>query len=69
MKLVLASSNLGKLKEFQALFSAHPEFSVHPQQEFGVLDVPETGLSFVENALIKARHAAAEQREPLGSGR
>ena len=58
MKLVLASGNAGKLKELQAMLAGLPLQSV-PQRELGVDDVPETGLTFVENALIKARHACA----------
>ncbi len=57
MKLVLASGNAGKLAEFRQLF-ADLDLDFHPQSEFGVDDVEETGLSFVENALLKARHAA-----------
>ncbi|MBA2079565.1 MAG: non-canonical purine NTP pyrophosphatase, RdgB/HAM1 family [Rhodanobacter sp. 68-29] len=57
MKLVLASSNPGKLREFGALF-ADSGFDVVPQASLGVDDAEETGLSFVENALLKARHAA-----------
>lgn len=58
MKLVLASGNAGKLKELQAMLAALP-LQIVPQRELGVDDVPETGLTFVENALIKARHACA----------
>ena len=57
MKLVLASSNRGKLAEFGALL-ADSGFEVLPQTGLGVNDAEETGLSFVENALLKARHAA-----------
>ena len=56
-KLVLASGNAGKLAEFRQLF-ADLEFDFHPQSEFGVDDVEETGLTFIENALLKARHAS-----------
>jgi len=56
-RVVLASSNLGKLKEFGALL-ADSGFEVVPQASLGVDDAEETGLSFVENALLKARHAA-----------
>jgi len=56
-KLVLASGNAGKLKEFGAIF-ADRGIDVVPQSEFNVADAEETGLSFVENAIIKARHAA-----------
>jgi XTP/dITP diphosphohydrolase len=57
VKLVLASGNAGKLRELRALLEGDG-FTVHPQAEFGVADVEETGLTFVENALLKARHAA-----------
>lgn len=56
MKLVLASGNAGKLKELQAMLGDLP-LQIVAQGELGVSDVPETGLTFIENALIKARHA------------
>lgn len=56
-KIVLASSNAGKLKEFQQLLN-RSGFEVLPQSVFDVPDAIEDGLSFVENALIKARHAS-----------
>ncbi len=56
MKLVLASGNAGKLAELQGMLAGLP-LQIVPQRELGVGDVPETGLTFVENALIKARHA------------
>lgn len=57
MKLVIASGNRGKLAEFADLLrdSGIEGFA---QGELGVDDIEETGLSFVENALLKARHAA-----------
>ena len=55
-RLVLASGNAGKLAELRALLDGG--FELHAQSEFGVGDVEETGLTFVENALLKARHAA-----------
>ncbi|HLT44359.1 MAG TPA: RdgB/HAM1 family non-canonical purine NTP pyrophosphatase [Luteimonas sp.] len=54
--LVLASSNAGKLEEFRALLAADG-FDVRAQAQFGVADADETGLSFIENAILKARHA------------
>ena len=54
--LVLASGNAGKLEEFRALFAGRG-FEVRTQAEFGVEDAEETGLTFIENALLKARHA------------
>lgn len=56
--LVLASGNAGKLKEFSELLTALP-YRMVAQRELGVSDVEETGLSFIENALLKARHASA----------
>jgi len=57
MKLILASSNHGKLEELRHLL-ADAGVELHAQGEFGVGDADETGLSFVENAILKARHAA-----------
>lgn len=62
-KIVLASSNAGKLVELQAIFS-QKDVRLVPQSEYGVSDADETGLSFVENALIKARHACSETGLP-----
>jgi len=56
-RIVLASSNPGKLAEFNLLL-ADSGFEVVTQASLGVDDAEETGLSFVENALLKARHAA-----------
>ena len=57
-RLVLASNNLGKVREFNQLLEGS-ELEVVPQSELGVPDIEETGLSFVENAILKARNAAA----------
>ena len=56
-KLVLASNNAGKLKEFGALL-APLGFELHAQREFNVPEAEEPHATFVENALAKARHAA-----------
>ena len=56
-KIVLASGNAGKLKEFSELFSGW-QIAVFPQSDFVSEEAQETGLSFIENALIKARHAS-----------
>lgn len=56
-KFVLASGNKGKLKEFSEIFAQY-DVEVLPQSQFNVEEVPETGTTFVENAIIKARHAA-----------
>jgi XTP/dITP diphosphohydrolase len=58
-ELVLASGNPGKLAELQKLCAGLP-FALKRQSDFGIDDAEETGLSFVENALIKARHAAKQ---------
>jgi len=55
-KLVLASGNQGKLREFSQLFS-DKNIQVIPQNEFDTIEAEETGLSFVENAILKARNA------------
>ncbi len=55
-ELVLASHNAGKLKELQAMLGAH--IKVRSIAEFSSVEPEETGLSFVENAILKARHAA-----------
>jgi XTP/dITP diphosphohydrolase len=54
---VLASNNAGKLSEFSELFD-NMGLTVVPQRDYDVTDADETGLSFIENALIKARHAS-----------
>jgi len=62
-KLVLASSNQGKLREFSKLFSDFGT-TVIPQSDLQVESPEETGLSFIENALLKARHASAVTELP-----
>jgi XTP/dITP diphosphohydrolase len=57
MKIVLASHNSGKIKELTELL-APLQIELIPQSALGVDDVEETGLSFIENAILKARHAA-----------
>ena len=54
---VLASGNAGKLREFSRLLEPL-DIKIVPQKELGVSDADETGLSFIENAILKARHAA-----------
>ncbi len=56
-RVVLASNNKGKLREFADLLGGL-DLDIIPQAQLGVSDVEETGLTFVENAIIKARHAA-----------
>ena len=55
--VVLASGNAGKLRELDKVL-APLDVSLQPQAQFNVPDAEETGLSFVENAIIKARAAA-----------
>jgi XTP/dITP diphosphohydrolase len=57
-KIVLATGNKGKVAEFSHLFEQY-NIKVVPQSDFNVPDVPETGTTFVENAIIKARHASS----------
>ena len=56
-KIVMASGNKGKLREIATLLE-HVNVAVVPQSEYGVEDADETGTTFEENAVIKARHAA-----------
>lgn len=62
-EIVLASSNPGKLGEIQAIL-ADAALMVRPQSDFGVDDAAETGLTFVENAIIKARNASRVAGRP-----
>ncbi|WP_430460953.1 RdgB/HAM1 family non-canonical purine NTP pyrophosphatase [Thalassolituus sp. LLYu03] len=66
-KLVLASGNAGKLREFAQLFATHfadQHIELISQNELGVTEAEETGLSFVENAILKARNACAQTGLP-----
>lgn len=62
-RVVLASGNKGKLRELSQILT-QKNVELLPQAEFGVADADETGLSFVENAIIKARNAAVETGLP-----
>jgi XTP/dITP diphosphohydrolase len=57
-RIVLASNNPGKLREIDQLL-AGAGMHVEPQRAFGIDEAQETGLTFVENAILKARHATA----------
>ena len=59
MRVVLATGNSGKLRELQALL-AGSVVQIVAQSELGIGAAQETGLTFVENAIIKARHAASQ---------
>ena len=61
--IVLASGNPGKVREINELL-AELDMHVVPQSDYGVTDAEETGLSFVENAILKARNAAAHTGLP-----
>ena len=61
--LVLATGNLGKVREMQELLN-YADFSVAAQSRFGVPEAAETGLTFVENAILKARNAAQHTHLP-----
>ncbi|MDD5460326.1 MAG: RdgB/HAM1 family non-canonical purine NTP pyrophosphatase [Methylococcales bacterium] len=60
-QIVLASSNPGKIREIQAILAEH---LIIPQSEFNITDADETGGTFVENAIIKARNAALHSNLP-----
>ena len=63
MRVILASSNTGKLREFAELLAPF-EFQLVSQASLGIETPPETGHTFAQNALLKARHAAAAARLP-----
>ena len=63
MKVVLATANPGKQREFATLLATRG-FELVLQSELGIPAVDETGQSFMDNALLKARHAAAQARLP-----
>jgi XTP/dITP diphosphohydrolase len=62
-RLVLATGNAGKLRELREILGPW-KVDVRPQSEFTHAHAAETGLSFVENALLKARHAAGASGLP-----
>lgn len=64
MKIILATSNPGKLREIQQVFANLPH-EIIPQSEFSVPSVAETGLTFVENAILKARNACEHTNLPV----
>jgi len=61
-KIILASNNKGKIKEFNAMLNSL--YEVVSMSDRNVKEVPETGLTFVENALIKARNASEQSGLP-----
>lgn len=56
-KVVFASNNLGKVKEIQKITSSQ-NWHIIPQSDFQTPDIEETGLTFIENAILKARNGA-----------
>lgn len=60
-QIILATSNTGKIAELRALLSPVECIS---QRELGIFDAPETGGSFIENAILKARNASAQSGKP-----
>lgn len=56
-KIVLATGNKGKVAELSQMLAPY-HYQIVPQTELGVTDADETGLTFIENAILKARHAA-----------
>ena len=63
MQTILASNNSKKIAELSAILASFG-IEIKAQRDYGIEDVPETGLTFVENALIKARHAARQSGLP-----
>ncbi len=62
--IVLATNNAGKLHEFKILFKSLKTLSIIAQTDFQVSSVEETGSTFVENAILKARHACLHTKLP-----
>lgn len=61
-QIVLASGNAGKIREIQAILKSHP---IVPQVKFQVEEAEETGTTFIENAIIKARNASVQCKLPV----
>lgn len=61
--LVLASANSGKIKELQQMLGGLG-FNIVPQTQLNIADIEETGLTFVENSILKARNASAHSSLP-----
>tara|TARA_R110002167_G_scaffold299491_1_gene503865 strand:- start:536 stop:1129 length:594 start_codon:yes stop_codon:yes gene_type:complete len=62
-EIVFASSNPGKIKEVTEIF-APLDIKIRPQTDFNVPDIEETGLTFIENAILKARNCCAHTGLP-----
>ena len=61
-KIILATGNLGKVRELNAMLEGY--YRVVSQNDMQVIEVPETGTTFIENALIKARNASSQSKLP-----
>ena len=61
-KIILATGNQGKVRELNAMLKSH--YIIVSQKDLQVEEVPETGSSFIENALIKARNASFQTNLP-----
>ena len=61
--IIIASGNAKKIREMNELLIKF-NLQAISQQEFGITDAEETGLTFMENALLKARHAAKQTGKP-----
>lgn len=62
-QILLASNNLGKIREVREILAEHG-LAVIAQSDIDIADAAETGLTFIENAIIKARHAALLSKLP-----
>lgn len=62
--IVIATNNPGKLTEFRELFAKFPAIKLRSQADYDLPSIEETGLSFVENAILKARHLANHTKLP-----
>jgi len=60
-EIVLASGNQGKIKEFKAMLT---DYTIIPQGQFQIKEIEETGTTFVENAILKARNAVFHSKFP-----
>ena len=63
MKIVLATANVGKVRELAAMLQGL-DIEILPQSALQVREAEETGLTFIENAILKARNAAAQTKLP-----
>lgn len=64
MRIVLATKNPGKAQEFNALLQGS-DITIIPQSDFDIQEIPENGLTYVENAITKARHVANISKLPV----